>query len=167
MSKTLAVFLSPLSASIAVLMVGVAAASVTMGVHANLLGDAVAASRFGAVASTLIEIYLFYVLMWLPLIWVLSGTFLAGVWFLKRKGVTIDLSLPEKGRMAWFALVLSIPVTAFTTSLPLGDATGLIALLTMTGLVLCAITSGLFFQLWRGPSASTRSTPIWGAGAAA
>ena len=149
MSKTLAVFLSPLSAVIALLMVGVAAASVTMGVQANVLGDAVAASRFGLIASTLIEIYLFYTLMWLPLIWVLSAAFLGGMWFLRRKGVSIDLSLPEKGRMAWFALVLSIPVTAFTTALPLNGAVGLALLLTVTGLVLCAATSAIYFRFGR------------------
>ncbi len=150
MSKTLAVFLSPLSAVIALLMVGVAAASVMMGVQANVLGDAVAASRFGLVASTLIEIYLFYTLMWLPLIWVLSAAFLGGMWFLRRKGVSVDLSLPEKGRMAWFTLVLSIPVTAFTTSLPLNGAVGLALLLTATGLALCAATSAIYFHFGRG-----------------
>ncbi len=169
MSKFLAVFLSPLSASIAVLMVGVAAASVAMGVQANVLGDAVAASRFGVIASTLIEIYLFYVLLWLPLIWVLSAAFLGGMWFLKHKGVKLDLTLPEKGRMAWFTLVLSIPVTAFTTSLPLGDAAGLTVLLTATGLVLCGATSVLFFQFWQGSHGTPQPprTSMWGAGAAA
>ncbi len=167
MSKTLAVFLSPLSASIVFLMVGVAAASVTIGVQANMLGDAVAASRFGTIASALIEIYLAYMLLWLPLIWVLSAAFLGGMWFLKRKGIKLDLSLPEEGRMAWFALVLSIPVTAFTTSLPLGDAPGLIGLLTATGLVLCAATSAVFFHLWRDPNATggSHGLPMFGAAA--
>lgn len=167
MSKLLAVFLSPLSASIAVLMVGVAAASVTMGVQANVLGDAVAASRFGVIASTLIEIYLFYVLLWLPLIWVLSAAFLAAMWFLKRKGFKADLRLPEKGRMAWFALVLSIPVTAFTTSLPLGEAVGLTVLLTATGLALCAATSAIFCQMFHhsNTTGGAYRRPLFGAAA--
>lgn len=177
MSKTLAVFLSPLSAAIALLMVGLAAASVMIGIQANVLGDVVAASRFGTIASALIEIYLAYLLLFLPLLWVLSGAVLGGMWFLRRKGYQVAVSLPEHGRMAWFALLLSIPVTLFTSSLPLGGATGLIALLTLTGLVLCGATSAIFFQFWQDPQAarsvqrSVRSPsfdiPMFGAGAAA
>ncbi len=147
------IILAPLSAAALWLLIAAGASTVLF----LWTGEGVTRTEFVFLFLHFIDLYAWYVLLWLPFAWFLMCMGSMSKWWLQRRGMRWADHLFPDWPLLCVGGLLCLPVAMASVSLPV-EGDGIVPLLTATGVILCFTTAVIYCGLQNAPAQAKKVT---------